>query len=307
MTYTATTTNALKSLLAAMGILLAAAVSNAEEIVVFDAFNAGDEVWHWGGAKAKTADGVITISEMNPDGNYGDAFPDVKIPLLPRLAIDTYIQSVDTGAYTIQLMAFKGDQFLSSMDVVTGSTEPGPHVIDPSTVQLPPDADSVRIKFWAVHAEGATFTLSRLRASASLPADSIRIDDMLKPSSGLELDKTEWAESDGEEVLKLSDGATFGSILRPDSFPLHDNTVILFHAPSILGGVMTLQLVLFDTNGLYLDSIDAVKHEGAGWHSTRPANLALPDRAAAAAVKIWIAGGPDVRLKPGRLIVADLD
>ena len=137
-------------------LLFAATFAGAEEWNLFQASSAGADVWSWGGARIKQDGAELVILENNADGDYGDVYVSDRFPRLPGGVIKWQVGRVMAGTYTLQVLAFRGDTVVGSVDLAKDSAGTDMKMAQVDSMNLPPEADQLMFKVWVSGAEGAS-------------------------------------------------------------------------------------------------------------------------------------------------------
>jgi hypothetical protein len=153
---------------------------------------------------------------------------------------------------------------------------------------------SARVKVW-IAGDAAQATIDRLEITwprkwnkpqttlvQALPANT-----SVKPDAGLT------TAVDGDAIaMKLDAGTPYSGLVLEPMLPLNPQGVVLLDLAALQGRV-SLQLVCFDANGVYLKSIDVMKEiDMAGLYEV-PLSIyrsALPQGATTFQFKLWLAG-----------------
>lgn len=284
------------------GLMAAGSMAWGEELVLFDAQRAPEEAWSWSDAKIQRRSDQLIVSEINKAGDYGNVFVDTHYPYHPDAVLSVDVRSVLNGSYTIQVLAFQGETHIHTVDPIKNSVSTGSRALPMRDLKLPPETQSVRFKVWVAGAEGAAIALGNLRYSRTIEAEQIVLDEPLKTLTYWEADGTIPELVDGGVRVTLEEGAGFGSLLYEPMRTRRDGGQLMIHAPRVHYGTITIQLVCFDRDHLYLESVDAIRAVGAGWHGVSLGGVKWPDRTAYYKVKIWLGGEPGAEAVIGRLL-----
>ncbi len=292
----------MRMVLIALCVWLGAPVVWAEELILFDAQRAAEEAWSWSDAKIQRRGDQLVIVENNKSGDYGNVFVDTHYPYHPDAVLAVDVRSVLNGTYTIQVLAFQGETHIHTVDPIKNSASTGSRALPMRDLKLPPETQSVRFKVWVAGAEGAAIALGNLRYSRMIETDQIVLDEPMKTLTYWEADGTSPELVEGGIRVTLAEGASFGSLLYEPMRARRDDGQLMIHTPRVHYGTITIQLVCFDRDHLYLESVDAIRAVGTGWHGVSLAGVKWPDRTAHYKVKIWLGGEPGAEAKLARLL-----
>lgn len=276
---------------------------SAEEIELFNAQTAPEEAWSWSDARIRKQDNRLVVTEINKQGMVGNVFPENRFPYHPGGVVALDVESVPSGSYTFQVMAFAGATPIFTVEPVKDSTQAGPFEIPLAKLNLPPETQSILFKLWVGNAEGASAVLKNLRYTVPVAPDVVLLDERFASP-------TDWTASDCVLAsatqgvrMSLSEGKSFGNILLNQTLGWDDNAWLLVHAPEVSAGTITLQLAAFNGMGEYLESVDAIHAVGAGWHGIRLGQVAWPQGTLKFQVKLWLGGASESSAVFDRLLL----
>lgn len=290
-----------RTLIAVTLMVLAAGLAAADELVLFDAAQAGPDIWAWGGAKVTAQAGKLLIQRAVKLGRESDVFVEERFPYFEDAAVAFDAERILSGTYTLQLLAFRGESYLKSIDLARDSIQLGAQAFRLKDLSLPPETDTVTFKVWVSDQEGSGVLLNNLRYYTTVSPDTILCDIRITPAARVETDRTDWTVSPDVGVLKLLPGEDYGSILFTDIIPRPENAAVM-----VLGeahnGTMTVQLACLDENGEYLDSVDAADQVTTSV-SRRIDAVPWPDGTTGFRIKIWIGGSQAVSATLRRIVL----
>lgn len=290
--------------LMAMMLALGAVCASADEIVVFSSASSGADAWQWSGARAKQDGEVLVIMEKNAEATFGDAFVADRFPYMPEGVVSIDVEDI-VGRYTLQVLAFKGAEYLKSLDLVMNSATKGLQSFRLKDVALPPDTDHVMFKVWAGGLEGASVRLKDLRYALPVAPERILLDKVFDATSAAEPEQVRWMPGENGATMTLAGEQEYGSVLLPDLVRKPAGGFIMLDMPEVSNCTVTAQLVVFDGNRDYLDSKDALVRAGAGFNMARLDAVQWPAGAAHFQVKLWLGGKPDCVARIRRLVVLE--
>jgi hypothetical protein len=283
-----------QSFCAAACLLLAAGASFGEELTLFQASTAGTDAWGWGDAKMKKSKDGLAIQEAGKANPVGDVYVLERFARMPDGIIEFDVNSIQSGSYTFQVLAFKGDANIGAADLVKESKTGGKQLFAVKDLKLPEGTERLTFKIWVGGVRGATTVLNDLKYSVDIPAERIVFDKKItSDTTEVVTDKTSWTASDngGTLALKSNDPSEqIGSAVLPDLMKNPKEGTLLLHVPSVKHGNITIQLVAFDDKGAYLDSVEVANKVGSGWHAAALDQVKWPEGTAAYRVKIWLGG-----------------
>jgi len=289
--------------LATFILTLACLTAHADDVILFSAAQAGADAWSWSTARIKEGNGTMIVKEKNPDGDYGDVFLSENFPFFAngKVIIDA---GTINGTYTLQILAFNNENYLTSIDALKDIADGGTRVIDVSALDLPPNTDAVTFKLWVGSAPDASMELNELQYVIPVASDRVLLDKTIDSMSIGEPDKLSWDPTMDGGVLTLTGENEYGSVLFPDLMPRPDTEgYILVDAPQVKDGTYTIQAVLFDENRDYLESIDIITAAGPGISARTMDTTSWPAAAAAFRLKIWLGGKPGASAEIRRVVV----
>jgi hypothetical protein len=278
--------------------------ASAEELELFNALVMPAESWNWADAKIQKKENGLLVTEINKAGDYGSVFVDERFPFHPAAKIKLRVDEVLSGDYTMQVLSFVGNTHIQTLDSVKSSRQTGVQEFEMSGLKLPPESQAVLFKLWVGGAEGASTKLGNLTYSLPVAPDAIVKDDAFASSN-------EWEAVDvvlnylpqrGVEV-KLAEGKSYGSILYRPLLTRSDDAYLFVHVPGATSGSVTMQVVVLDSAGAYIQSIDVLPAFGAGWRSVRLGQIEWPEGATHFRVKLWVGGTAATEVSFNRLLL----
>lgn len=287
-----------------IALALCAACVRADEIVVFSSASAGADAWVWSGARVKQDGDALVITEKNPEAAFGDTFLADRFPYIPEGVVSIDVADM-AGRYTLQILAFKGAEYLKSLDLVMDSAMKGPQTFRLKDVALPPDTDHVTFKMWAGGLEGASVRLKDLRYVLPVASERILLDKVFDAMSAAEPEQVRWTPGENGATMTLAGEQEYGSVLLPDVVRKPAGGFIMLDLPEVSNCTVTAQLVIFDGNRDYLESKDALVRAGAGFNMARLDAVQWPAGAASFQIKLWLGGKPDCVARIRRIVVLE--
>ncbi|MFH0953123.1 MAG: hypothetical protein V1873_02205 [Verrucomicrobiota bacterium] len=286
------------------GLLFGAARLGAEEMVLFNMKTTGADAWSWGQAQASWDAGELVVTENNKLKAHGDIFLSDRLPYLPGGEVLMDVGQVLAGSYTLQVLAFQGNSFLLSSDLIHDALKPGPRTATLNTAGLPPFTDGILFKIWVANAEGAAIRIKDFKYFATLDPTNLIYDRVVEATTPVELDRLTWTpvENAGATIALITN-ESYGSVLFTDPIPKPDTGTLMIQIPSVKRGSLTVQFAALDGAGQYLSALDVIKRVGAGWRSTQLASLSWPEGTKSFQIKIWLEGVEEASATITRLIV----
>ena len=277
-----------------VSLILSAGRAAGEDLTLFKASSAGPDVWAWGDAKLKQEKNGFSIQENGKQGPVGDVYVLDRFSYLPQGVIELDVGRVAAGTYTLQVLAFKENANIGTVDVVKECKVAGKQQFPLGSIKLPAETETISFKIWVGGVKNASILLNDLQYTASIPQEKITYDKKITSSTTeIVTDKTSWmpSESGGTIALKSNDpSGIIGSALLPDMLKNPKEGTLLLDVPSVRNGNITVQLVAFDDKAAYLNSVDVIKKVGAGWHAVRLDQVQWPEGTDSFKVKIWLGG-----------------
>jgi hypothetical protein len=278
-----------------LACLTAAHTCVAGDLLLFKASEAGPDAWAWSQGRIKLRDGVFVAKEYNPSEEWGDVFVADRFPFFPAGEVELDIAAVPVGAYTLQVLGFKGSTHDDTVALTEDSTITGVQRFRLADAGLDPAVTHVLFKLWLTGAEGATTHLRDLTYRVPDASEHIgqtidfRTVGAWEAEDGLVMDT-------GMEgaTLTVAASSSFGSILYDDPIERKDSQYLVIELGSLEKGELTVQCIAFDADGRYIASVDAIKTTTAGYHAMPIGGMDWPEGTKSYALKIWLSGTPEV-------------
>jgi len=275
--------------------------AQSEKLTFFSARDAGADVWSWSAARAKASGDGIKIIEKNPVADYGDVFLTDRFPYFKDGEIDLDVEKTD-GTYALQILTFKGGQYLESIDITKNSPVTGPQKFSLQGYHVPEGTEMITFKIW-IGGEEASMQLNDLRYTVSINPESIVFDKKINTATTGKTDGVTWLPAVNGGMIRLEADQKTGSILFSDRMPVYGSKLLMLDAPEVKNGNITVQLPVFDSTGTYLSSVDIIKNAMSGFCSARLDLLEWPAQADTFEIKIWLGGTPEAEAQIKRIIV----
>lgn len=293
------------SWLLVVGALLAAAAA-AEDLVLFSAQETPTEMWAWDQAKIERMEGKLLVANRGAKGQAGSVFLEDRFAYLPGAMVDLDVERVVAGDYALQILGFKGDIYLGSVDLVKGSMRTGRQSFQLATAKMPVGTDRVTFKFWLSKGPSSGLVLNDLRYHVPLMPEQVAYDRIVDASlTNAIADTVSWTVSDAGGTLTLPTNAPYGSVVFPDQIakPEQGGTLVI-QTTSLTNATLTAQACIFDAFGNYVSSLDVVKRATASL-SVSLAPLPWPVEGATFQVKLWIGGTSNASATVRRILVVN--
>ncbi|MFH0953121.1 MAG: hypothetical protein V1873_02195 [Verrucomicrobiota bacterium] len=283
--------------------LAAATAVYAEDLVLFSAAGSPAELWTWGGAKIVKQEGKLLVSNNNPKGSAGDVYIEERFAYVPAANVEVNVDRVVSGDYAVQVLAFKGDIFLGSVDLVKGSLRTGLQLFPLVNAKLPGGADRVSFKIWVAGAPTSATVLNDLRYYVPVTPANILYDKKIDASvTNLVADKATCRAGDNGAAISLLPGEPYGSVVFLDQIAKPPQGTLVVQASDIQNATLTAQVCAFDQWGNYIDSLDAIKRGGTTLSGSLAALPWAPE-AATFQVKVWLGGSTNASAVIHRIAV----
>ena len=290
-------------ILAMWVLALATGWVHAEDLVLFSAAQAGADIWIWGKARVKASGGALLVTERNPEADYGDAHLADRFPYFAGGRVELDVAET-TGRYTLQALAFRGEDYLESIDLARDTDVTGVQSFNLAQQTFPAETDHLMFKLWVGGGEAAQATVNDLRYVLPIAEGSLLLDKRFDTATGAEPDHARWVPGPDGGTMTLSGDQEYGSVLLPDVIRKPRQGLILMDAV-VSNGTVTAQLVMFDSNRDYIESKDAIERAGSGFSTARLDTMVWPANAAHFQLKLWLAGNPDCSARIRRIVVVD--
>ena len=291
----------MKTILLALGLMLAGGTVGGGEAVLFSATKASFDAWQWEGAKLKADEKgglVLTPDRANlPSVVLQDRFawcPDGVVRLDVRQAV--------AGTFSLQVLAFKGPTYLGALDLVKASDQKGVMVFPFDRLAFPPGTETVTFKLWVSRGIGTAISINELEYVIPINPEQVVYEGKMDAATRVEADQLDWTLGDAGAQVRLRDGSSIGSLLFTDQIPRQDSRHLIVQLNDVKGGSVAAQVCAFNEAGEYLDSVDVVKHATAGI-SCALGGIAWPEGTATFQVKLWAGGDSGMSALIQRLLV----
>ncbi|HBA82589.1 MAG TPA: hypothetical protein DCZ95_00705 [Verrucomicrobia bacterium] len=272
----------------------------ADEVVLFSAAAVGPEVWRWHGARLTGQEFGLILSRGK--GDSSSVVLEERFARLSVAAIRMDVKKVVSGSYTLQLLAFKDDSYLGSVDLVKDSTQAGIKTFEMSKLDLPRNTETVAFKLWISTTVGSSVHINDLKYYLPVASERVLYDKSLGASTVVETDKAHWTPGDKGGTLALKKGVSKGSIVFADQIEKPEAGTLAVQVADMKNGTLAAQACVFDGNRQYLSSIDLVKNGTASLGSDL-ALAAWPEGAKTFQVKIWLGGTAQAFARIERILV----
>jgi len=277
-------------------------ILQAAEVHLLDTRLLTPDQWSWGQARIQAQNETWLITERNRDGDYGDVYLEQHLPFIPQAYLELDMAGVNSGFYTLQVLAFEGRTHTHSAEPVKEASQPGQHRVQVKDLNFPSQTDAILFKIWVGGAQGASSTLNHLRYVLPLANDDILLDERFT-------EKAHWAASDlpvnatpeGARFF-LPEDREFASALYTPAWP-HTSAYLLAYVDVPEGATLTLQAAPLDHHHTYLGGLDVFRSTGPGWYGLDLSSLSWPDQTKYFQAKIWLAGRPGAKAHLRQLLL----
>ncbi len=287
--------------------VLGSGACRAEEFELYSAAAAGAAAWSADNARIVQKGRTLVITEDNRSGSFGCVFLTKTLPFLPDASLEIDVKQVVAGNYNVQALAFKGNNHIHTSDIVETSNRPVKQKLPLKFMGFPPETESILVKVWVTDIDGACIRLNDIRYGLDVAPEKIGLDETLIEAAAWKADNCSWTPGADGARITLSPGKNSGSLEREQRVKKPANGLLFLQIPDANGGLLTVQLVVFDAQGNYLESIDALAGIGAGSCSVKLDALKWPEGAAEFSVKLWLNGTANASARVKRLAVLDLN
>lgn len=277
--------------------------TQAEDLRLFQASKAGDQVWVWGGAKAKLKDGKLVVSLHNSEGEAGDTYVGMRLPYFPSGKVEIAVRHVAAGDYTLQVLGFKNNAHVDTVQLISHATAPVSKSFTAKNVGLTNGVEEILFKVWVGGATNASVIIDDLTYSLPLDGYETMFDEHFQKMESWENEGLVLNVSQNGTVLTLKPDTTFGSILLQKQFPVQDGMKLLWNIGRVDDGDATLQFIGFDKDGKYVKSMDGAKNVRGGWSSMSIPATGWPPEVASVQIKLWVGGRATASARFGRLLL----
>ncbi|MCB2156562.1 hypothetical protein KQI84_16925 [bacterium] len=266
------------------------------DVVLYEMTPSNMTDWKSGGATVSLArPGVISITESNPSGGWGDALLDARLPYLNSAMLEVNVDKVHAGAFTVQGLAFVNGEIVKTIDMVKDRALGGQVLISMAAQPLPENTQYLLLKIWAVNAEGARVDISSLRYYLPDKTGNGHSTRVILPHNW-EKDGLLAMQRGENTRLLLEPGRTYGSTMSDAAFDVSPKDSILIRYGELKNGRSAVQLIAFDKDGKYLDSVQVLRTDAPGMQIVRLSDLKWPEGTSSYRIKIWLEGDPSASL-----------
>ncbi|MDF3128459.1 hypothetical protein P0Y35_04565 [Kiritimatiellaeota bacterium B1221] len=255
-------------------------------IPLVDMVSAGSDSWSWGGARIKESNKGLEVKESNRDGGYGDVFFSNRLPILPRGHFKVKANP-KSGAYTLQLMGFQGEEAIANYDLLKGADTHEAHSLSLADLKISSHVDSILLKFWVVDAEKASTEIEILQYGVSIPGDDAPERGSWKTAEGWQTDNASVSPSELGIKVTVGEEKNHGAVVWTNAFTQTDGQWLLY-LPEVTNTTLKLTLPAFQKDGSYLESVNTDLSLKTGWNVVDLSQLTWPEGAVSFQPKLWI-------------------
>ena len=144
-----------------LGVMGFSVAGWAEEVTVFSAAEAGQDAWTWEGARL-TEEGA-NLKLAKDKGESCDVVLADRFTYLPDGVVEFSVDRVVSGTYSIQVLAFKGGDYLGAVDLVKDSMFAGTKTVPLKDLKLPAETRFVTFKLWISKDLGSSVLFKEIR------------------------------------------------------------------------------------------------------------------------------------------------
>ncbi|MFH0878662.1 MAG: hypothetical protein V2A34_03020 [Lentisphaerota bacterium] len=285
-----------------LGIFLFSVAVRSEEVTVFSAAEAGPDVWTWEGARLTEQDGGLLLGKDKGESCtvvLGDRFT-----YLPDGIVEFGVEHVVSGTYSIQVLAFKGGDYLGAIDLVKDSMFAGTKTIPLAKLKLPAETQFITFKIWISKDLGSSVLFKDIRYFIPVVQANILYDREISATTSGLVDQVTWTPGEKGGVLALLPGTSVGSIVFQDRIAKPARGKLLLKASEVKNGTLTVHVCAFDSAGEYLDSVEVIQRALSGMSADLGA-IQWPNNTVSFQVKVWLGGGAGASAVIQRILILE--
>ena len=285
-----------------LGVLLVSFTGWAEDVNVFSAAESGPDAWTWEGARL-TAEGVNLMLAKDKGDSCSVVLGD-RFTYLPEGVVEFNVDRVVSGTYSIQVLAFKGDEYLGAVDLVKDSMFAGTKTMPAAKLNLPAETQFITFKLWISKDMGSSILFKDIRYYVPVTQTGLLYNLAVGTTTSGLVEQAVWTPGEKGGRLALVPGAPVGSIVFPEMIAKPAKGKLLIKASAVENGTLTIHVCAFDADGNYLDSLEVIKRAISGM-SADLGSIQWPERAERFQVKVWLGGGTGAAAVIQRIMVIE--
>jgi hypothetical protein len=266
------------------------AAGQPEDLEIFRASRRGDDVWAWSKGRAAWRSRRLVVSENNHGGGYGDVYTADRYPYFRGGIVEVDVDEVLAGQYVVQAMCFKAGQYIDSVTLLHSSTNTGRFTVKLSDLYVPSGTEEIGFKVWVEKAEGASTAFSELFYHVAIDQQQLTFNETFEREGRWETQHLDMRIGGGRAVLVLDEGERLGAVLSEGRWPIRQVGRLLFSVMMVDKGDVSVQAVVFDGDGKYVESVSLLENIGTGFHARGLENVSWPRDADTMLLKIWLSG-----------------
>ena len=291
----------LKSWMVWLGGLICLQAAMADEAILFSAAVAGPDVWVWEGAKLTANGGKLILARAA--GDVSDVYLQDHFAYTPDASFDVDVDSVSAGAtYSVQLLAFKGATYLGAVDLLTDTAQVGLRTFQLGELPVPEGTETVTFKLWISQTIGSSVIFNELKYYEPIDPARIVYDQRIESSTTVIPEQVRWAPSDNGGWIELQTNTSVGSIVFPNQIERLVSGTLVIDVADVKNGTLTAQLCVFNSDGVYLSSIDLVE-KATGSMSVPLKRVVWPEGASTFQLKLWLGGSSGASATIKRVLI----
>ena len=285
-----------------LGVMGFSVAGWAEEVTVFSAAEAGPDAWTWEGARL-TEEGA-NLKLAKDKGESCDVVLADRFTYLPDGVVEFSVDRVVSGTYSIQVLAFKGGDYLGAVDLVKDSMFAGTKTVPLKDLKLPAETRFVTFKLWISKDLGSSVLFKEIRYYVPVVQTSILYDLAVGTTTSGLVDQATWSPGEKGGRLALLPGGSVGSVVFQDKIEKPARGKLLLKASDVKNGTLTVQVCAFDGAGNYLDSVEVINRAISGM-SADLGSITWPELTETFQVKVWLGGGAGTSAVIQRILILE--
>lgn len=283
-------------------VMLTCAAAQAGQIELFNAADSGVNPWIWEGARMKPRGKgfMLTGDRKNNGGDSAHLAQHLMYFKQGQVIVD--VKQVQNGHFTFQILCFKGDKYLTALNVIRKSQKRGREVFNLEALDIPEETDHVAFKVW-VSQGTPRIRLNNIRYVLDAPDAAILFAQSLGTLADCTTENLVARPDSNMALIELLPSQSTGNILYPWKINLEDHMgTLILQTGEIENGTVSLQACIFDRNGTYIQSVSLLEHLSTTG-AVDLSKVTWPEQAHSIQFKIWLGGAGNCSAQLKQLLI----